>query len=208
MLDCICLKWIRLCHYFWSVCEIKTCCLFPPPNHESPPPPTHPSRTKISPKIVLGDSYQHLHSRESEKGEIPPPHIQHTCAWSSERMCLCVPSVTSHQIRIRQGPFRCCGAALMYSLLSLRMQLLWCFANDGGTWKCTGLGNLMRGKGLGYWKVWLFLALDISAPSFYVLCEKSPVNRTSVSAVLTPMCTSGIFGGRAAHCHPGCWKCR
>lgn len=80
MLDCICLKWIRLCHYFWSVCEIKTCCLFPPPNHESPPPPTHPSRTKISPKIVLGDSYQHLHSRESEKGEIPPPpYSAHMC---------------------------------------------------------------------------------------------------------------------------------
>lgn len=35
--DCICWKRIRLCHYFWSVCGIKSRCLFPSKSCLPPP---------------------------------------------------------------------------------------------------------------------------------------------------------------------------
>lgn len=67
--DYICWKWIRLCHYFWSICEIKSCCLFLL-QIVSLLPLTNKVALKKTPKIVLEDSYQHLHSRALMKREI------------------------------------------------------------------------------------------------------------------------------------------
>ena len=136
--DCICWKRIRLCHYFWSVCEIKSCCLFPLHVMSFFP--------QKSPKMVLGDSSQYLHSRASKKREINLSLslslslcIQHICPWCPALICFCVPSVISGS----QSP-NAHSAVLGHLWLIFHYHCMfssYCGFADWGIWVCTGVGT-------------------------------------------------------------------
>lgn len=130
------------------------------------PPSTGPGCIKISPNVVLRDSYQHLHSRVATKSKVnaPPPRSvcpnpslslssslsNHAHAWAPELTCFVSP--VSSQVRIPQCPLCCLGSPLIYIPLSLYVQLL--------SWFCKLLRylnvhwgkNLIRAKGLGFWR--------------------------------------------------------